>query len=45
MIWSVSPLERTPDLGQMAKEAGLDPLNIERWTSFEKIPENSSPCP
>ncbi len=34
-----------PHLGQLAKEAGLDPFGLERWTSFEKISADPSPCP
>jgi hypothetical protein len=34
-----------PHLGELAKAAGIDPWNMERWTTFEKIPEGPSPCP
>lgn len=36
---------REPHLGQLAREAGLDPFGLERWTSFEKISADPSPCP
>lgn len=34
-----------PHLGELAKRAGLDPLNLERWTSFERIPKPEGPSP
>jgi len=36
---------REPHLGQLAREAGLDPFGLERWTSFERIGADPSPCP
>lgn len=32
-----------PHLGELAKRAGLDPFNLERWTSFERAPEPEAP--
>lgn len=42
---SFQGVSKEPHLGHLAKEAGLDPWNLERWTTFEKIPEGPSPCP
>lgn len=36
---------KDPHLGQLAKEAGLDPFNIERWTSFDRVSGEPDPCP
>ena len=36
---------KDPHLGQLAKEAGLDPFNIDRWASFDRIAAEPSPCP
>jgi hypothetical protein len=32
-----------PHLGELAKAYGIDPWNMERWTSFESIPEDLCP--
>ncbi|MCE6958834.1 hypothetical protein LAZ40_07200 [Cereibacter sphaeroides] len=37
---------RDPHIGQLAREAGIDPFGKEtRWTTFEKIAEPESPAP
>lgn len=42
---SFQGVRKEPHLGELAKAAGIDPWNMERWTTFEKIPEGPSPCP
>lgn len=34
-----------PHLGALAKAAGMDPFNLERWTSFERIADPEGPSP
>ncbi len=34
-----------PHLGELARRAGLDPWNLERWTSFERAPDPEAPSP
>lgn len=34
-----------PHLGELAKRADLDPFNLERWSSFERIAEPEGPSP
>ena len=36
---------KDPHLGQLAREAGLNPFSIDRWTSFERISAEPTPCP
>lgn len=36
---------KEPHLGELAKRAGLDPWNLERWTSFERISAPEGPSP
>lgn len=37
--------DKDPHLGQLAKEAGLNPFTLERWTTFEAIAEIEDPAP
>lgn len=36
---------KEPHLGHLAREAGINPFGVERWTSFERIAAEPSPCP